>query len=74
MASYKEIHAAVAAERAKRDARARQAEAERLAVPSFDYLADTIDGIADAARAATHPNLRRRKNGQVADKPPAAPA
>lgn len=61
MASYKEIRAAVAAERASRGERARQREAERIAVPNFDYVADTVDGIADAAAALGHrrPHLRR---------------
>jgi hypothetical protein len=59
MASYKEIRAAVEAERASRGERARQREAERIAVPSFDYVADTVDGITDAAAALRRAHLRR---------------
>ncbi len=34
-------------------------EAERIAVPNFDWIAATIDGMAEACSAMAHPHLHR---------------
>jgi hypothetical protein len=46
-------------------------EAERIAVPTFDWIAAPIDGMADAVSALTHPH-RRRPHPQT-EEPPAEP-
>ena len=35
-------------------------EAERIAVPNFDWIRAPIDGTADAVNALTHPHWRHR--------------
>jgi hypothetical protein len=47
-------------------------EAERIAVPNFDWIAAPIDGYADAFTALTHPHLHpRRAHGGQEPAPPA---
>lgn len=48
-------------------------EAERIAVPNFDWIAAPIDGMAAAASALGHMHLPHRHHPDAGDTP-AAPA